>query len=79
LGGKPIPPPYEKDPYIGALQNNGAIKARFYNGSTDEHDLLWYRHHYDLFVEGAVEKSDWPKFQTRIQDAWFKAEPGKKK
>ncbi|XP_062576750.1 uncharacterized protein LOC134238644 [Saccostrea cucullata] len=74
--GKVITPPKNKDPYMIAVQNHTKIKAKFYTGSLDEHELLWYRHHYDLFIEGAVVQSDIPKFVEAIQNAWYKAQPG---
>ncbi|XP_061181618.1 uncharacterized protein LOC133190156 [Saccostrea echinata] len=74
--GKSIQPPNNKDPYMVALQNHYEIKAKFYTGSLDDHELLWYRHHYDLFIEGSVVQSDLTKFGKEIQNAWYKAEPG---
>lgn len=69
-------PPTVTGPYIRALQNHSAIKATFYSGDLDLHDLLWYRHHYDLFIEGSVDQRDLPEFARRLQSAWYRAEPG---
>ncbi|XP_052686989.1 uncharacterized protein LOC128166095 isoform X1 [Crassostrea angulata] len=69
-------PPTNAGPYIRALQNHSAIKATFFSGSLDLHNLLWYRHHYDLFIEGSVDQRDLPEFVRRLQNAWYSAEPG---